>query len=199
MERVREVIDWQRCARAIDFYQSVGFKYIETPWRVRKEIVDATIPARATPFVIATNADYTHLVGSAESGFLQMVVDGVLKRGHAYVSASPCFRDNEDDEIHFKDFFKIELFSFTPELCRELMKYAEFFFKSEGLRVAHAITDIGTDLVTQTDQIEIGSYGMRSVVINNVTYKWSYGTGLAEPRFSQALNKQLNVITCLST
>jgi hypothetical protein len=73
------------------------------------------------------------------------------------------------------------------------MRYAESFFKSEGLRVAHATTDIGTDLVTQSDQIEIGSYGMRSVVINNVTYKWSYGTGLAEPRFSQALNKQLNV------
>lgn len=190
MERIRETIDWRRVARAIEYYVSIGFCYIETPWRVEKRIIDATIPAGAVPFVLDTTDARTHIVGSAESGFLQMLVDEQLPRGRAYVSASPCFRDNESDDIHFKDFFKIELFSHIPWSHHALLSYAKQFANQEGLKVDECDTDIGVDLITASSQIEIGSYGTRSVKIDGIEYQWSYGTGLAEPRFSQAKERQ---------
>lgn len=193
MEQIRETINWNRCARAIDYYVSAGFKYIETPWRVEKRVVDATIPASATPFTLDCADPCKVLVGSAESGFLQLLLSDSLPRGTSYVSASPCFRDNESDDIHFKDFFKIELFSFDSESYRSLLRCAQEFFTSEGLRTIESDTDIGTDIIMRSDQIEVGSYGSRRVIIDGVKYEWSYGTGLAEPRFSQSLNKQLNV------
>lgn len=191
MENIRDVIDWRRVARAIEYYVSVGFCYVETPWLVEKRIIDATIPVGAVPFVLNTSDVKTHLVGSAESGFLQMLANGCLPKSRsAYVSASPCFRDNEVDDTHFKDFFKIELFCHYPHSHDSLLAYAKQFAERERLDVHEIETDIGRDLIASQSQIEIGSYGTRTVNIDGTEYQWAYGTGLAEPRFSQAKERQ---------
>jgi len=48
-------------------------------------------------------------------------------------------------------------------------------FDGEGFTTA-------IDIVTVNSNIELGSYGIGSYE----NYKWVYGTGLAEPRLSQA-------------
>jgi hypothetical protein len=52
-----------------------------------------------------------------------------------------------------------------------------------GTRATSVKTDVGYDL--EINGIEVGSYGRREVG----DFTWVYGTGLALPRFSQALNR----------
>lgn len=185
-ETIRAPIDWSRLGRATDFYRRLGFVSIETPWRVHRSVVDATIPKCAHPFrcdLDPTRPNY--LVGSAEQGFLSIM--STLTPG-PYQSLSPCFRDNEIDELHFSDFMKLEIcvVGGRDDAAAMLGLAAELFAQSEGLRVHQMSTDIGFDLVNDED-IEVGSYGWRRVVVDGIEHTWAYGTGLAEPRFSQAI------------
>lgn len=190
----RHPINWQRIGRAISFYENAGFTNIETPWRVHDDFVRATKPPSATPFRCAL-ADLNRpnvLVGSAEQGLLSIM--STLALG-CYQSTSPCFRDNEVDDIHFSDFIKVELCCVLPTgqdkprygewAANKLGEAAKRFAASEGCTAERIETEIGFDLIF--NGIEIGSYGWRSVVIDDNEYEWAYGTGLAEPRFSQAL------------
>jgi hypothetical protein len=120
-----------------------------------------------------------------------MMLDGKLAPG-SYVTASPCFRDDEVDELHFKDFFKVELSvvlnRMAPyEYVRSLAVEADVFFRRTGTLPAEHLrmveTPIGLDI--ELGGIEIGSYGARYYE----GHHWVYGTGLAEPRFSQAMAK----------
>jgi len=187
MESLRSPISYARVSRAIAFYESVGFKYVEVPWRVFPSIADVTMPYDAVPFRCDVGSERASvLVGSAEQGFIS-VSNSLLDKG-AYVAASPCFRDGEEDDIHFRDFFKVELFSFgCGDIQREvtrLRNFAKTFALLEGCdEVDMTLTDIGSDLTV--NGIEIGSYGHRESQV--IGHAWAYGTGLAEPRFSQAM------------
>jgi hypothetical protein len=196
----RHRIDWSLVGRAVAHYESAGFKYVEVPWIVHNSTVNATLPEGKEPFLINRPWSDMHaytptLVGSAEQGFLQMMLDGKLGPGR-YVTASPCFRDDEVDELHHKDFFKVELCTvlnhMAPyEYVRSLAVEADAFFRSvfrragtlpaEHLQMVE--TAIGLDI--ELGGIEIGSYGARYYE----GHHWVYGTGLAEPRFSQAMAK----------
>ncbi len=110
------------------------------------------------------------------------------------MSTSPCFRDNEVDDIHFSDFMKVELCVVAPKLspawtAKRVGDAAHQFARTEGLFVSTVNTDIGFDIVSDNG-IEIGSYGWRHAEIGGAEQVWAYGTGLAEPRFSQALQQQ---------
>lgn len=184
----RALIDWARLGRAVNFYKGCGFQQIETPWRITQAIYDATAPQTATPFRCRLTGDRPDiLVGSAEQGLLEIM--GSLRRGN-YLSVSPCFRDNEVDETHFSDFMKIELCVVNPSTDAHewLGVLATDFAKSEGAKIKRVVTDSGFDLYC--NDIEIGSYGIRSAFIDNQTFTWAYGTGLAEPRFSQATQRR---------
>lgn len=190
----RAPIDWSRIGRAVEFYVRQGFTYVETPWRVFADVVTATKPPEATPFRCRLSASRPDiLVGSAEQGLLS-VASTLNPDGH-YVSVSPCFRDNEVDDIHFSDFMKVELMVFEPAAApswtsHHLLDAAQRLMYELGLVTTVADTDIGVDLVSEADGIEVGSYGWRRAVISGVERTWAYGTGLAEPRFSQALSRQ---------
>ncbi len=51
-------------------------------------------------------------MGSAEQGFVQLMLDGKLPLG-SHMAAGPCFRDDEVDDLHQKTFFKVELIIVT--------------------------------------------------------------------------------------
>ena len=181
----RALIDWSRLGRAVNFYKGFGFQQIETPWRITQAIYDATAPQTATPFRCRLDGDRPDiLVGSAEQGLLEIM--GSLRRGN-YLSVSPCFRDNEVDETHFSDFMKVELCVVdpSPDAHEWLGLLATRFAKSEGTEIERVMTDSGFDLYC--GGIEIGSYGLRSAALGGQIFTWAYGTGLAEPRFSQAI------------
>lgn len=196
---MRSRIDWRRIGDAVRYYERAGFKYVEVPWIVEYRSVAATIPPGRAAFELSNAGDKPPdtLVGSAEQSFLQMMLDGDLgfdaRLGtSSYVAVSPCFRDDEVDELHHKDFVKVELIlverePLSREHARLIALEAKGFYQQAGANPRHVHlveTEIGIDI--EYGGIEIGSYGARS----HEGHHWVYGTGLAEPRFSQALARR---------
>jgi seryl-tRNA synthetase len=175
------MISWNYIARAIDYYQLSGFNYIEVPWIVSGDAIYSTIPKDRSP--IPTNNEF--LVGSAEQSFVQLMIDQKIEPGK-YVAASPCFRDDSEDKLHKKYFFKVELIYLDNKQLSyndlyNLIKVAYKYYESIVLnknKLNIVKTNIGFDI--EYNNIEIGSYGIRDY---NGWY-WVYGTGFAEPRYS---------------
>tara|TARA_Y100000816_G_C26031176_1_gene539802 strand:+ start:370 stop:894 length:525 start_codon:yes stop_codon:yes gene_type:complete len=167
--------------RAVDFYKSLGYIYVEVPWYVDPRFVQFTYTGTHR-----FKTGLGDLVGSAEQSLLSMSSSsGVLTPGTKYVACSPCFRDNmPDDALHSPTFMKVELYIPGEGTLEDLMYDAMEFFISEGVDPKVYHTHEGQDLVVAG--IEVGSYGTREV--NGI--RWTYGTGVAEPRFSQAKIEQ---------
>lgn len=182
-------INWGRIAEAVEYYCKLGFIYTDTPWYVRPEVAAITCPDVKCFDTIPLGGV---LVASGEQGFLQMQIDGELT-GVNYVTVTPCFRTNDigKSDLHYPHFMKVELFvrcdSETQALfaAQELMHRARTFMTL--CQTQEVETDIGWDL--EVNGIEVGSYGAR---YHNDTGWWAYGTGLAEPRFSEALKNESN-------
>lgn len=173
-------INWKFISDVISTYKSLGYQYIEVPWFVSFEATYGTIPLDKKPFELT---DGKFLPGSAEQSYIDMMMAG-LKQGK-YVTASPCFRDDEIDEFHAKHFFKVELIDFSKpnkEKLISLLCDAIDTIKSlpNGLDSYIKRTDEGFDIILHG--VEVGSYGIRKYK----SFEWVYGTGLAEPRFSIA-------------
>lgn len=186
------MIDWSRLARAVAFYTSRGYRYVEVPWLAPDDAVAITAPNRL--WRMPAQCMGGTLIGSAEQGFLALSLDQTMGIGK-FVSCSPCFRLAEDlDELHRTEFMKVELFrnDSTEEAdLFDLMADARAFFHTEipswlrsNLRTVTTLEGYDFDL----GDIEIGSYGIRHDPANHL--QWVYGTGVAEPRFSSAM--QLN-------
>lgn len=175
---------WNVISEAIDFYKSLGFKYVETPW-----FVDM-----ATVCITCNNVDAMQilpsgqvLVGSAEQGFLQLAIDKQLE-GTNFVSCSPCFRIEEPDELHHLQFLKVELFVLCGSESEAIFASKELVFRARkfmGFKNTVVVeTNDGFDI--EINGIEVGSYGAR---YDQSVGWWAYGTGVAEPRFTQAKEK----------
>lgn len=171
-------VNWQNIAAAMRFYTDNGFCEIQVPWAVSPEAMRSTseLPYWPAPQGLG-------LVASAEQSFYQLMLNGNLPDGD-YVACTPCFRFEETyDEIHAPYFMKVELISVWqyPTSPLTLTHLAMKFMKSlTSVPMEHVQTADGYDI--EIGGIEVGSYGLRSVNGNN----WSYGTGLAEPRFTVA-------------
>jgi seryl-tRNA synthetase len=175
-------IRWDLISRAIHIYQEYGYTYVEVPWIVSDEAVRVTLP----PGREGLRCEDGPLIGSAEQAFLQLMLDGTLAPGR-YVAASPCFRADDPDDLHFRYFFKVELIEFATspieswgEAVQRMADDALFFLRSlQGATKARIVpTAQGLDI--ELRGIELGSYGYRS----HKGLHWIYGTGLAEPRFT---------------
>ena len=189
-------IDWSAISNAVDYYTELRYKYIETPWIVNIDDIKLTCPD--DDYIIKTNfGDDTGLVGSAEQGFLQMALNGELIPDQKYVSAGPCFRwERPFDELHQLNFMKVELFAMCEDfeearywagiMCRDAQDMLYNISAGTPSDVVFPIsTESGTDLMISG--IEIGSYGVRR--LDQMQTWWAFGTGLAEPRYSQAMAK----------
>jgi hypothetical protein len=166
-------INYSRIARAIEFYQQEGYSYLEVPWTVDYVSVTQTAPINSKLFYLKNK----YLVASAEQSFISLIdhLDPNMK----YVACTPCFRDElAYDELHHLYFMKIELFSLRQIDHLSIAK--KFFEKELGIYsdlLEEKQEELGTDLLVSG--IEVGSYYSRE--------NYSCGTGLAEPRFSQAI------------
>jgi hypothetical protein len=190
-------IDYALIAQALSYYEGQGFTYIEVPWIVSKKAVEVTLPEGRAGLHCADGT----LVGSAEQSFIHMAMNHEIKPGR-YMAASPCFRDDTPDEWHQRTFFKVEMIDLVdiekdPNAddssvpWYEMAQIALGFFRRfeptaliEGSIVNEYAFDShhepGADITL--DGIELGSYGRRAMK----GWRWTYGTGLAEPRFSMA-------------
>lgn len=192
--------NWQRIARAVEFYRKRGYTYVEVPWAVPLTTARATMPPDARPISIALSGGETFtLVGSAEQGFLELFLTTARMeslKNKPLFSVSPCFRGETSLVAGVTQlcFMKVELFCVRNQMGIEdvLMADAEQFMTSEGAQLERRRTAEGTDLFC--GKFEVGSYGKRrfSGWDNEMLqdFQWQYGTGLAEPRFSTALEAQ---------
>jgi hypothetical protein len=124
---------------------------------------------------------------------------------------SPCFRGDTPDSTHSNWFMKLELFAVVDavewgshHLEEEFILDASKLFKyllaesvgdwaalqRHGVGIFSTCTDIGVDIMARlgqdgAEELELGSYGVREIDGNVI----AYGTGVALPRLSLAIEK----------
>lgn len=183
---MRPAINWMLIGRAIDVYQhAYNYRYVEAPWIVPKSVIEVTLP----PGRSGIHCEDGALVGSAEQSFIHMMLEGELEVGR-YMAATPCFRDEvPEDELHLRRFFKVELIEVLPgptgheARVQAMAQDALSFFAGTYDALASVIVPTEQGLDIELHGVELGSYGYRE----HRGHHWIYGTGIAEPRFSQAV------------
>lgn len=186
-------IDFGNIHKAQSYYSMLGYKYEVVPWFVSKKAIEITVPID-----IEVNDG---MVASGEQSFLQMILDGELSVGK-HCCITPCYRPTDKfDELHCKEFMKLELIWYCGENSKNLSNYynsmmvsAKYFFSGtfndlnicdiEDIPRKNCITQYSQDI--QVNDIELGSYGIR--YSPDIGY-WVYGTGIACPRFEIAKRK----------
>lgn len=171
--------------QALLYYTGLNYEYIDVPWLCQKETSEITRPSEALPLYIDNLKK--ELVGSGEQSFLE--IRHTLPIGSKFVCTTPCFRDEmilSDAKRQY--FLKVELIKILrseEEGYSEILQDAINFFNSFKMTCGKCRivkTNIGHDIFL--GNYEIGSYGVRK----HENFIWAYGTGIAEPRFSIALN-----------
>ncbi len=184
------MIDYSILAKSIDFYESRGFKRIESPWTVTQPVSEITKPKEAKDFKLI-HEDNKVMVASGEQSFLYLYLKGFLPLGQ-FQTVTPCMRKESFDIWHSKYFIKNELIktdSTTEKDLANIIKLAASFFETLLPKDKIHIRKTGPksfDLeakINDLENIELGSYGIRECSF----LKWIYGTGVAEPRLSSVL------------
>lgn len=170
-------------AEAVEFYQHAGYKYVEVPYAVPKDIIRLTLPPEYDD-AIQPAEPFGCLVGSAEQSLLYLD----LKPG-SYCAVSPCFRPEPIlNELYQYHFMKVELFQVGDDFMNPMhMMLDARNFMSKYAAVEVLRTEQGKDLTVA--EIEVGSYGFREAGER----RWACGTGLALPRFDVARKKQFEL------
>jgi hypothetical protein len=186
---VTPTIRWDWLAEAKDFYEALGYAYTDVPWVVRARTYYATKPPSAGEDLYIPEW-HNYLCASGEQGLVESSARLLHKK---LQTITPCFRDEPQyDALHLPHFMKLELMVvLAPDddpraYLGQMLASASRFF---GQKIA--ATDASTDVFSTGPEsyditcngIEIGSYGIRALD----DFRWVYGTGLAEPRFSQAI------------
>lgn len=181
-------IDYKRIARAIDFYIDLGYLYGSALWTAPAKIIKKTLPKHKKISRCSTLTE--PLIGSGEQHFIHLIDKGIITYGK-HCCVTPCFRDDTVDDIHNKYFMKVELISVEYMGLQDILhtvQSAQMFFASEGVRTSIVPTHekpFCYDLLCSGTRIELGSYGYGE----HNGFRYAYGTGLAEPRFSVVKNK----------
>lgn len=180
------MIDYARIQRSIDFYETAGFKRIESPWTVTKPISAITKPRDRKDWEILNKEKV--LVASGEQSFLYLYLKGFIPNGK-FQTVTPCFREEPFDQFHTKYFMKNELI-ITDEVnessLNSVVNTCKNFFENEFQKNVTVIeTKEGFDI--EIMGIELGSYGIRTCEY----LKWIYATGCAEPRMT-FIQKMIN-------
>lgn len=178
-------VNWHLLSNAIHYYEWSEYVYRDVSWSADPRAISVTCPDPS--WIVKTQK--VSLVGSAEQSFIDLDLKGQLGKGK-WVSCTPCFRNDEEDELHQHGFMKVELYvnsDPSPRLAHLVALRAYDFFRRCDEECADYLdiveTEHGYDI--EMGGIEIGSYGYRES--NGLA--WVYGTGIAEPRFSTAMAK----------
>ena len=184
----QDVIDYSLIGQAQLYYKALGYTNIDTPWLVTPQAITATLP----PNSMLVQSNFGCLVGSGEQGFIQMMIDGTLLPGK-YQTSTPCFREEKEyNDFTRRSFFKTELIWYKPDTDLKtaydavLNNALSCFFEISNAETLNCVqTSEGFDICC--NEVEIGSYGVRKWG----DHIWVYGTGLAEPRFTLAVQRRL--------
>lgn len=175
------MIDYGMLNASTEYYESRGFKRIESPWTVSEYVDNITKPSGVTSFKLEHNKKC--LVASGEQSFLYLYLKEFIPKGQ-YQTITPCFRFESFDYLHSKYFMKNELIKTDKVDEEELNRMVEIclsFFRSYLPDAYRMKTKDGYDIMYA--DIELGSYGIRECEY----LKWIYATGCAEPRLSNTI------------
>lgn len=182
MVLVSPAIDYRKIAKALDHYSAGGYSFIDVPWFVSRQAMQVTAP----PNLRFCTSFLGDLVASGEQSFIQLWMDGKIGKGKWHC-VTPCFRDEPNlNEFRLNYFMKVELIEVDPndvsKSIKDHIEYALDFFELHScIKTCVIDTEIGKDIIS-ADGIELGSYGERE----HEGFRWTYGTGVAEPRLSYA-------------
>lgn len=176
-----DAADWSVLGEAMRFYEAKGYRPVDLPWFQPLEILSITCADKDR--ILAVDG-FGGLVGSAEQSFLAADLAGTLGRGR-FVACTPCFRNEPVvDRTHRIGFMKVELYANEGDLETEasrMLDLARRFMETvSGMAIDVEATEEGRDL--SLGGVEVGSYGTRRFG----PVAWTYGTGVAEPRFTTA-------------
>ena len=182
-------IDYSVLVKAQKYYEKKGYLMLDVPWAVSEEADAATHPV----WLPMIPTMWGNLVGSAEQSFIDLMIKGKMPTGKR-MAITPCFRpEKKYDQFHYPYFMKLELIEFRggefcqPEEVLQAMIHDAVGFLGHHLQVeTRDMGDGSFDIVSRGEKLELGSYGIRQYK----DFKWVYGTGVAEPRFSQARRLQ---------
>jgi hypothetical protein len=200
-----------RLLDAREYYEQHGYKFVDAPWTVGREAILMTRPPwiGGEPFSYAAGGVFQFPVASAEQSFIQMQMDAIASGTRiegSYCAITPCFRNESVlDDLHQPYFMKLELITWDggESDMDKMFKLARIWFEREhpgdhpgddlmtGAALNNDPDPLGVtqayDIQTTRTRIELGSYGIRE---HAKVGRWAYGTGLAEPRYSYALEAE---------
>lgn len=196
------MIDYNLIHQGIEHYSKWKYLRTEVPWLVPQPISNITKPPDASDYIVSSKNKV--LIASGEQGFLYQYRKGFLPAGK-FQTVTPCFRDEQFDELHLKYFIKLELIdtenvnqkSLLNMIHHEVLPFFISQFKDpKKLEVVKTVSNSDSNPVSfdicypnsNNELVELGSYGIRHTTF----LSWIYGTGIAEPRLStlmQEVNK----------
>ena len=184
---------------ALQYYRDKGYNLIDVPYIVPEDISLMTKPDWCED-TYHSKENNTVYVGSGEQSFLHLIRTKRIKTGK-YACLTPCVRDEQTDDTHYKVFLKLELIHVLPigtsihQSLDDCIKDAKQFFNNYIGMLHEVKTEEGYDIYY--NDLELGSYGHRQAF----GFDYIYGTGLALPRFNIAhkdFNDYLDVISNLN-
>lgn len=163
---------------AMSFFKDRGYRFITAPMLVDEDVVRFTMPKDHTP-KFHNGKCY---VGSAEQSIYQMIKEG-KDLPPKVLMITPCQRDEEVlDDLHQEIFLKIELACADNTLSYRCIANDAIDFY-DTLTDKAIMIDFYDSIDIEVNGIEVGSYGCREYMGRII----NFGTGLALPRFTQAL------------
>ena len=167
-------IDLPLLYRALNYYKSIGYEMLSVPYLVDEDIVNITLPKGR----LAKEHNGLFYVGSAEQSAYQLFKSGDLN-SEKFMMITPCQRYEEIlDDSHLEIFLKIELMSTGGDYDKIIVDVLSFYDNDKCVVIN---TEKGKDI--EINRVEVGSFGSREFLGN----KFSFGTGLALPRYTQSL------------
>ena len=179
------MIDFHKISHALLMARTSGYRQLDTDWIVPAQFAAVTKPPDAIPYNVSGSMS-GELVASGEIG-LMMQAHNFPEPDLKLVTCTPCFRHETEYIPGYKQrwFLKVELMIANPtddlRAAAEVMSMAKIIMGTWTRKLSFD-PEIG-DL--HVGGIEVGSYGIREFK----GFRWAYGTGLAEPRFSWALEQ----------
>lgn len=189
MDHVNPNINFQLISDVLRYYRKNNYIQIDTPWMVEEKYIKYTYNGDKFNELQSD----LHLVGSAEQGFIKLMVEDELYLDREYVSCTPCFRKETNiNAFHQYCFMKIELFKWCSTYNEALKTINKFltdatelysmYIDKRNIKQVYVKKD-SFDIIV--NDIELGSYS-----ISRYEDKlWVCGTGLALPRFSYVMGQ----------
>lgn len=188
------MIDLLKLQHAETVAKTCGYVSLPVPWIVPREVCAITRPRNANEITVSCHEHTTglfdgELVGSGEQGFL--AIRSQLKAKEKYVTTTPCFRSETKYEPGIREpwFMKVELMVWEPEfpqLALDNVIHVAQMIMGPWARNLEMVPVGANQVDLNLNGIEVGSYGYRE----HEDFSWVYGTAMAEPRFSFALEKR---------